>query len=443
MAIMVAGIVGAQNSLMEVVGNIKIHYQGLSDTPCIYIRNWDEDITSAAPPDAHIGVYSGVSSDLSTTAKDVYGLMSITDGDLAISNGSKYGVYAEVTGAANYNYIICSLSAGNCYYGYGVYGYAAGAQTSHGLFGASEGGDINYGVYGDAWGDNSNKYGVYGFAHGSGGDNYAGYFVGDGYFNGNLGIGSDAPVEKLDVDGAAMLKNLSATPVPSSGSSKFFAMDNNGTSRMYVMDGGGTWNPVASHSDPRDIQKNARSSFDDVNVSLPFSFHHANQFIGKGAVVDMAAVVAAVEQLTGATFTYEYNLPANEVLDVSSWARSEHARMVTEAKRNAIINEKEIEIPITEAWEMREAEESVDSTTPVTKFRFDLATESVVSYTVQEKTVVKRVTGATERKLKRGVRFDEETGKFYRRRQISDVPEPTIPEPKLPDWVMARITPKQ
>lgn len=124
---------------------------------------------------------------------------------------------------------------------YGVRGYSKAALTSYGVYG--EGGDYgvygtasdasSYGVYGDATGygvygkDDSghygylggNSYGAYGW-HSAGnygflgssttgvfgqGTTWGGYFQGDGYFSGDVGIGTSSPQNRLDVEGGAVI----------------------------------------------------------------------------------------------------------------------------------------------------------------------------------------------------------------------------------------------
>ncbi|MEN8193726.1 MAG: hypothetical protein ABFS12_12965, partial [Bacteroidota bacterium] len=82
--------------------------------------------------------------------------------------------------------------------GYGIYGLrSSDGAGGAGVFGEASGG--GHGVYGltDDELDGSAIYGV----HTTGG--YAGYFLGKGYFSGNLGIGIATPQQKLHVDGLA------------------------------------------------------------------------------------------------------------------------------------------------------------------------------------------------------------------------------------------------
>ncbi|MHC4752579.1 MAG: PASTA domain-containing protein [Planctomycetota bacterium] len=79
----------------------------------------------------------------------------------------------------------------------------ASASDGHAIFGYSTG-TFGLGVYGTNNSGNfgylgSSSYGVYGKAEA--GDDWAGYFEGNGYFSGNVGIGTSSPDEKLTVSG--------------------------------------------------------------------------------------------------------------------------------------------------------------------------------------------------------------------------------------------------
>ena len=86
-------------------------------------------------------------------------------------------------------------------YNTGVYGYARNSSDQNtGVYGFASGSSgTKYGGYFKAQ-DGGTNYGIYATASG-GGTNWAGYFVGNGYFSGNVGIGTTGPGYKLHVVG--------------------------------------------------------------------------------------------------------------------------------------------------------------------------------------------------------------------------------------------------
>ncbi|MBN2375161.1 MAG: hypothetical protein JXD22_02075 [Sedimentisphaerales bacterium] len=87
--------------------------------------------------------------------------------------------------------------------GCGLYGEAAatGGTSHYGLEGYASGATYNYGVYGSVAGTATTNYGVYGTASGAT-TNWAGYFSGNLYASGNVGIGTTTPEQKLVVYGS-------------------------------------------------------------------------------------------------------------------------------------------------------------------------------------------------------------------------------------------------
>lgn len=91
---------------------------------------------------------------------------------------------------------------------YGVYSTAQWGNNSYGVYGkglyAITG---SYGLYGDATSSGATtNYGVYGTAANAT-NNWAGYFVGNGHFSGNLGIGTTTPTTQLHTTGTVRFAN--------------------------------------------------------------------------------------------------------------------------------------------------------------------------------------------------------------------------------------------
>ncbi len=99
----------------------------------------------------------------------------------------------------------------------------SGSGTYYGIDGFVNGGSgTNYGVYGYARGSGTN-YAIYGEAE-EGIANFGGYFVGNVYAGGNVGIGTNAPVSALHVNGGTITQ-LDSGPAGAFGKTSVFAQE--------------------------------------------------------------------------------------------------------------------------------------------------------------------------------------------------------------------------
>ncbi len=169
----------------------------------------------------------------------VYGTTSSTTG---------VGVYGEATATTGINYGVCGTTYSGGYdwdwvqacgvlgracatasingysagvmgenlnqAGIGVYGYsdqyagvlgwsesttAPGVKGSGDFCGVGGSSGPGMGIYGLATGYSGTNYGVYGVSYST--DGYGGFFVGRSFFSGNVGIGTNDPMNRLDVEG--------------------------------------------------------------------------------------------------------------------------------------------------------------------------------------------------------------------------------------------------
>jgi len=212
-----------------------------------------------------------------------------------------------------------------------------------------------------------------------------------------------------------------------------------GIGQVYVKDGEGTETRLTSHKDPRTIDENVDTSFADPNITIPFSFQHENAFLGKGAVVDLASVVADLERMTGRSYTLVYDLQPEEKLDVAQWLASQQIAKENRAKQEILDETPEVEISPEEGIEYAEVMRPVVSAVTRTQYFLSKETGEIEARQVEEEVVQLVGTGEYEYRLKDRVRLDEDTGKLYRRRTLDEIAVGSVPEPQLSQWIVDRL----
>ena len=139
---------------------------------------------------------------------------------------------------------------------YGVYGksyYGTGSQ-----YGVA--GEGRWGVKGIANSFESPRYAIYGDGSSTdGGVTWAGYFDGDGYFAGDLGIGIESPAAQLHTDGSVRFEGA-GTP----GDGKVLTSDASGNATWQALSAGGQWTEDAAND--RIYNNNATAETDRVYV---------------------------------------------------------------------------------------------------------------------------------------------------------------------------------
>ncbi|MEQ8821004.1 MAG: hypothetical protein RLY93_12240 [Sumerlaeia bacterium] len=231
------------------------------------------------------------------------------------------------------------------------------------------------------------------------------------------------------------------------------------TGDLWVQAGDGSQTQLSTHYDPRDIDGNAATSFDDPTIDVPWSLHHTNVYIGKGAVVDMAKMVAWVEAVMQADLgasagklVYEYDLPASEIRSETDYEVAYWAEAVRNADWIEVALENGTHIPAS-AFESVEIMDVVE--VPATRYEIDTATRAVVAVETTEP--VEIGTGEYELRLRSDYKFED--GKLYRRPTPEDLgfeggtqsfglysgsssgKAVAAPTADLPEWIADRVAP--
>lgn len=249
---------------------------------------------------------------------------------------------------------------------------------------------------------------------------------------GKTGIGTVSPTEKMEVSGVTAYGAVSA-PSAASGKAKIWGETLSGTTEMRVKDSAGNATTISPHR------------FDLFQPSaadpLPWAYYSENTFIGKKVNVDMSGAIRELERLSGKQFIHIADLPADQIIKIEDWKASETIRLVLEAKVREMENDPWVEIPFAEAYEEIEDMETRVEKVNVTKYRINWDTMQVEPYQVVEDKVTHVNTNRKVPVLKLNVRFDENTGKCYRRKTPEDIAQaPSVGEVAVPDYVAARAT---
>ena len=267
----------------------------------------------------------------------------------------------------------------------------------------------------------------------------------------NIPSENELPQQYLDVNGPIRLRNVAADPGPGNASA-LFSQESGGNSYLYGRSGTRTKVQITSHMDPRYATADAQTAFADRSVVLPFSFHHSNDYVGKGAVVDMAKLVAWAEKKmqeelgeAEGRLVFVYDLPSSETASYEDWREEAVDRFVTKAKvQLAAMSWKRVGLG-ADAQVPAEAVEEVPELLVFEELTTD--TEQVIDFAsmrVVTKPAPKRVrrevpTGQMKKQLRKGWVFRD--GGLYRAPSIESLDLDAVVDevPKLPRWILSRI----
>lgn len=275
---------------------------------------------------------------------------------------------------------------------------------------------------------------------------------------GILGVGTNAPEQALDVNGAIYIREVSEMPTAGSAAQLYCLQEGENPYELWCMDSIATetGTQLTSHRSPNSYYPSAQSSFNDLSINLPFSFHHRNSFIGKGEVVDMAKMVDFVEQLMQSQLgeqqgrlRYGYDL-GEDAIETIEGANEKYLNRKAESALTILEDMKWIvvepaadgSIPteaIVEVNEMEFVPQKVD----VEENQLDLENGKIVPITVRKEIMVQRPTGRRIKQL--AANYEFRNGQLYRQPTIDDLDLEALatPMPQLSQWVLDRIPPER
>jgi len=242
---------------------------------------------------------------------------------------------------------------------------------------------------------------------------------------GNIVIGNAA----VGTSGVRVLMLTNGTAPTSSPADavQLYTEDVSSSSELKVRDEAGNITTLSPH--------NFSLFTPDASYEFPWSYYSKNEYIGKEINVDMYGAVKAIEELSGKKFIYTADILKRD------WDADQ--KVVKKNKDQQALKEaleEEIEIPLSDAMETVEETERIE-TGKKTEISYELDLEAGEVKKVKKEVPVyeNQPTGKIKKQLKPGVRFDEATGKFFRKKTKSDVAITPYIKNQPPRWIQNRI----
>lgn len=225
--------------------------------------------------------------------------------------------------------------------------------------------------------------------------------------------GSDQGSAGVNMHEPMTMKNVTSTPPTPVDGSIVFAQDVSSSSELFGKDEAGNEVQLTSHN------------FTLFNPSLvleyPWSFYAKNVFLGKEIGVDIGQAMLDLQGLTGKKYmhmkSFQPTLWSDHQLTVKTKFDQE--------KKDALVQkelEKEKEVQIGEAIELVNEEESIRSDEDESYYK--IKEDGTIELSTRKK-IVKLVIGV-KYVIKKGYRFDEIEGRFYRFKNEAEAIEDTV-----------------
>ena len=171
---------------------------------------------------------------------------------------------------------------------------------------------------------------------------------------------------------------------------------------------------------------------------FPWSYLSENRYIGKRVNADVCGALMELEKISGKKFIYTEDVPT---LDWDADELKTKERIEAERLQKAMA--KEIEVMLIDALETVEVTEKKPTGKKLKTGKFVLNSDGSITEAERDETA-EVGTGKFKKQPKSGIRFDENSGKFYRTKTrdeaIKDI-EPYVPK-QMPAWMAERVPTK-
>lgn len=117
---------------------------------------------------------------------------------------------------------------------------------------------------------------------------------------------SAAKILGIDANGVIVLPTNTSAPSTITGSGQIYSLQTAGTAEIFVKDGAGNATQISPHA--RGSLPPEGKSIDDGKHPFPIIVHHQNVYVGEEEWVNLTALAAAVEKLTGQKLSYKRKL---------------------------------------------------------------------------------------------------------------------------------------
>lgn len=243
--------------------------------------------------------------------------------------------------------------------------------------------------------------------------------------DGNVGIGTTAPNQKLTVGGSISLVDQAAAAADTAGYGQIW-VSNATPDELWFTDDAGTDTQISSH--PQD----APASLYVNGPGLDWIGKRVQKYLG---VIFWQKIDGTITEETFEAYNLRRkDVPGHVDLVKRDWDTVQLAKL-REQKLKEVI---ETEVTSADAFESVEIAEEVQTGTKSDGFVYTVDKDGKVAVTEKTSPIMtKQGTGKFEKKLKAGISFDEKTGKFISKRTMTEaeVDALNLQPPEMPGWM--------